>query len=66
MCEDNIHRNRWLPATTVGTSQVDKTEAHLQATLWPGGKDEARRALPSTGTQGADVLAEVRSRCAMR
>lgn len=39
--------------------EVAKTEAHLEATLRPGGKDEARRALPATGKQGAQVLAEM-------
>ena len=59
---NSIFSCRVPPVTAVDASQVAKTQAHLEATLRPEGKDEARRALPATGKQGAQVLAEVLSR----
>ena len=39
--------------------KVDKTEAHLRATLRPGGGEDALRALPETGRSSEQVLSEV-------
>lgn len=56
-----ISRLRWNSPPFL-SSQVAKTEAHLQATLRPGKDDEGTlRSLPAEGKQREEVIAEART-----
>ncbi|CAN0188626.1 unnamed protein product [Ascophyllum nodosum] len=53
---------RHLPAVARRLEkEVDKTEAHLRATLRPGGGEDALRALPETGRSSEQVLSEMQT-----